>query len=407
MNISSEPITEAGEKETGEKNKSVMNAVKDLAYEIKMSEPDERAKTVSRKSSEKPTNEYVLNFAFFSFLGFVLVQMVAALIARSQAMLADCEAMLVDAMTYLFNLCAERLKHRPLSDDEKRLPAVVRIRRRKKMRLYLELIPPLISVSTLIVLTGFVLNEAIRTLLGVENGDEDEEEEPNVTLMFFFSALNLLLDVVNVTCFARAEVVALGLPVMHGHSKEMDHAGKVKTANSSLLGASSTSYSSVPQNGHVEMGETVDGTSQEPQDKESTDEESRNVSEQKVGSPLLSSVRMGYPTGLYYLDETETEECENDCERDGPDNLNMCSAYTHVFADTLRSIAVVIAAAIAYLVDGVSGDVADATAAVVVSVIIIMSLTPLFQGLLITWRELQELNAESRTCEVEKQLLLV
>mmetsp|Transcript_18139 Transcript_18139/g.20670 ORF Transcript_18139/g.20670 Transcript_18139/m.20670 type:complete len:120 (+) Transcript_18139:136-495(+) len=58
-----------------------------------------------------PTNEYVLNIAFFSFLFFVLFQAFFAVLARSQAMLADCMAMSVDAFTYLFNLVAERLKY--------------------------------------------------------------------------------------------------------------------------------------------------------------------------------------------------------------------------------------------------------------------------------------------------------
>ena len=59
--------------------------------------------------SVKPSNEYVLNVAFFSFVSFLILQAVFAIIAHSQSMLADCEAMGVDALTYLFNLLAERL----------------------------------------------------------------------------------------------------------------------------------------------------------------------------------------------------------------------------------------------------------------------------------------------------------
>lgn len=33
-------------------------------------------------------------------------------------------------------------------------------------------------------------------------------------------------------------------------------------------------------------------------------------------------------------------------EDEGEGNMNMCSAYTHVFADTLRSLAVIIAAVV-------------------------------------------------------------
>ena len=45
-----------------------------------------------------------------------------------------------------------------------------------------------------------------------------------------------------------------------------------------------------------------------------------------------------------------TKPCNNEEQGLGDDeddgNMNMCSAYTHVFADTLRSLAVIIAAVI-------------------------------------------------------------
>lgn len=60
--------------------------------------------------------------------------------------------------------------------------------------------------------------------------------------------------------------------------------------------------------------------------------------------------------------------------------MNMCSAYTHVFADTLRSLAVILAGLISETTS-VRGDDADAWAAVVVSVIIFVTVVPLVQGL--------------------------
>lgn len=66
----------------------------------------------------------------------------------------------------------------------------------------------------------------------------------------------------------------------------------------------------------------------------------------------------------------------------------------HVFADTLRSIAVIIAAVLAEVVDGVTPEEADATAAVVVSVLILLSLLPLFHGLKQTFAELRAIRAE-------------
>jgi len=55
---------------------------------------------------------------------------------------------------------------------------------------------------------------------------------------------------------------------------------------------------------------------------------------------------------------------------------------------------VIIAAGIAELVDGVTAEEADATAAVVVSGLILLSLLPLFHGLKQTFLELRAIRAE-------------
>lgn len=169
--------------------------------------------------SSFPSSYTKQNVAFFSFLGFMAVQAIFAIIANSESMLADSEAMSVDALTYLFNLCAERIKKQPYSEYELSLSKPVRDRRRTMKRLYLEVVPPLISVSTLIAVTVVVMKDSYRTLFGDPNGDFDEPEEVDVTIMLIFSALNLLLDVVNVTCFARADQ-AFGLQSITGFESQ-------------------------------------------------------------------------------------------------------------------------------------------------------------------------------------------
>ena len=69
--------------------------------------------------------------------------------------------------------------------------------------------------------------------------------------------------------------------------------------------------------------------------------------------------------------------------------MNMCSAYTHIFADTMRSIAVLIAALVAEL-SGASGEFCDSVAAIIVSVIIGLSATPLIFGLRQLWVDSKE-----------------
>jgi Co/Zn/Cd efflux system component len=62
----------------------------------------------------------------------------------------------------------------------------------------------------------------------------------------------------------------------------------------------------------------------------------------------------------------------------------MCSAWTHVCADTLRSTTVLVVSFIATIFPTIDASEADAVAAVIVSFVIIGSLFPLLQGLVLT-----------------------
>jgi Co/Zn/Cd efflux system component len=70
--------------------------------------------------------------------------------------------------------------------------------------------------------------------------------------------------------------------------------------------------------------------------------------------------------------------------------------FKHIFADTLRSLAVIVAALVAELADSVTSEEADATAAVIVSSLILMSLAPLLGGMVATFGELRSIYAEER-----------
>jgi len=127
-------------------------------------------------------------------------------------MMADCAAMYVDVVTYLFNFFAERLKHGHSGMSTRQL---------RLHRLYLELVPPFISVTTLLVVTILAFREAFDTLALDE--EPDEEDAPDVFIMLVFSALNLLLDVLNVSCFARVhQAIGLG-PSQDGHNVRHSH----------------------------------------------------------------------------------------------------------------------------------------------------------------------------------------
>lgn len=142
--------------------------------------------------------------AFLSFLGFTTLQLVFAMVAHSQSMMTDCAAMYVDVLSYMVNFLAERLKHGTSCKN---------LRDLRLHRLYLELVPPLISVAFLVAVTAIALQKACEVLLQLddEQDDETEKSSPDLALMLLFSGLNLVLDVVNVSCFARVDQ-AVGIP---------------------------------------------------------------------------------------------------------------------------------------------------------------------------------------------------
>ena len=325
------------------------------------------------------SNEYVLNVAFFSFLGFLLVQVVFALIAHSQAMLADSAAMMVDAFTYLFNLVAERIKKRPMPIDDA-VPDIVRKRQRRRKVLYLEIVPPLISVVTLVVVSVVVLADAVETILKRwTNGDHDDDNDdgmPNAWIMFLFSSINLALDVLNVTCFAKAK--SFGFFMLH-------HC---------LFGKDDAEW-----NGNDEEAGMKHVTSHgiEMEESDIPTEKTRLVSQREHNEEKKQDAGE-----LSYEDQTSDNYFDDVVGEERTVNLNMCSAYTHIVADTLRSLAVLVAASLATVFGCIPSDVADATGAIVVSFIIAISLGPLLAGLFEAWSELSKLNEEERK---EKYLL--
>jgi Co/Zn/Cd efflux system component len=259
--------------------------------------------------------------------------------------------MLVDATTYLFNFVAERRKKEVIDDCDTEQYATEQTRQRnqRKRVLQLEIMPPVLSVTTLLAITVVVVHKAIRILILDQHRDRSEQTNPNLNLMLAFSTANLVLDGVNVFYFAKAKHLLGYATVERTADDDHHHRGQSATKRQS--------YSLVL--GHD------DGM-----------EEDERCIDESDGSRTFSHQS---------ADKDEDHA-----------NLNMCSAYTHVFADTLRSIAVLIASALAMIVPDVTSEEADATAAVCVSVLIFLSLIPLFQGLRKSATELQSILAQER-----------
>ncbi|KAL7579524.1 hypothetical protein ACA910_007899 [Epithemia clementina (nom. ined.)] len=326
------------------------------------SQSAEPAPHVNNHDSSRPSNTTLLCTAFTSFMTFASVQLVFAFMAGSQAMKGDSAAMVVDSMTYLFNWYAEKRKIRfdqdcsangalPPDWEGRNLS-----RERRKLVLRLEIIPPLISVTTLIAVTIVVLNRAIDVLVLDATRSRSEQANPNIHLMMAFSVFNLGLDFLNVFCFARAKHL-LGF-----ETSEHNHFGDEQ-------------YSPAETNGTIAsddgMNQPANGTSYVHIQQET----SGGGGDDEEAAPAGYDESFVDDEGFGCSDQHSTES-----SGDQRANLNMCSAYTHVFADTLRSIAVILAALIAELTD-VTSEEADSAAAIAVSVLILLSLIPLFQGI--------------------------
>jgi Co/Zn/Cd efflux system component len=408
-----------------------------------------------------PSNEFLLLTAFFSFMSFALMQLVFAFVAGSQAMMGDSAAMIVDAVTYLFNWIAERRKRRfddeneevlcpttTLTDDETALESTasdlagelgtasdaivdrqraqryILDRTKRKMVLHLEVIPPIISVTTLAAVTVVVTNKAVRVLILDLHRNTDQQRRPNVALMLAFSIVNLFLDGMNVFCFARAKHLMGYSVIEEADSDERLHAEGDDEARGTSQSASPKSLRS--SNGHRALGKNAKPHSAKHFPLGSNSCEKGGLCDDVMSKaatvrPLQSidGECLGDESDYHEVDDairkmpTRCDLGDSDDDRELYDrngnarsssghghehaNLNMCSAYTHVFADTLRSIAVIIAAITAELVPEVTPEEADATAAVIVSFLIVMSLIPLVQGLVRSTIELRAIYAEERS----------
>mmetsp|Transcript_32625 Transcript_32625/g.62834 ORF Transcript_32625/g.62834 Transcript_32625/m.62834 type:complete len:325 (-) Transcript_32625:522-1496(-) len=163
--------------------------------------------------TQKPSNETLLSVAFISFMSFATIQFSVAFFAKSEAMIGDSAAMVVDALTYGLNLFAERRKNDPDDDIEECENSEVdhkfqqkspnrtrsmnegfeRIKTNsekeldmKRRNLKLEIVPPVISVSILIVVIGVVLQNAIRVLILDSHRNKKEQ-----SLQFYEEALRV------------------------------------------------------------------------------------------------------------------------------------------------------------------------------------------------------------------------
>lgn len=277
-------------------------------------------------------------------------------------MMADCAAMFIDVITYLFNFLAERLKHSKRGGSTKQ----VRLR-----RLYLELVPPSISVTSLLLVIFTTLREAFTTILIVD--ESQQSETPDLTIMVIFSALNLLLDVMNVGCFARVDQMGgFFVPKLDIKDDQDDD------DNDDLL---------------TEITPLVGQSISRHMDSES-DERSSNSGSKGGFNLNMCSAWSKYP--LSFMCVQYICVClpiKHELIHPHFLSVDQYLPTAHVAADTLRSTSVLLSAGLASLCPNLlSPASADSYGAILVSIIILISLIPLLQGIVRIYRKIQLLH---------------
>ena len=297
---------------------------------------------------ERPSNERLLLIAFVTFSTFTMFQTGAAFMAGSEAMMGDSGAMFVDAITYLFNFVAERRKSRfeeyyqepqHLSGDDAIRRAKLKQRTKRKLILRMELIPPVVSVVTLLCVTAFVLHSSLRMILLDVHRDRSEQGDPNLGLMLIFSCINLVLDLVNVFCFARAKRLCgyntTSKHLVPGSTQNSVGSPQFRTPkNDAQLGDRSDS-TDIDDDLELQAGiedvtfenrfEGIEAAIAKPAQEEFVDEPLEDWSSRKT---LPSGNGLNVEGQLNGQRRSKRDENDEDDALHEEANLNMCSAYT-------------------------------------------------------------------------------
>jgi len=127
-------------------------------------------------------NMKVLALTSLLFATITVVQAAAAGYARSEALMADCVSMGVDALTYFLNV-------------------IVESREGKRLHAEMKLAVPAVCLAVLIYFSMIVLHEARDTLAGDVGGDDEDAVNPHIIIAF--SLLGMVFGGVALRAFMK------------------------------------------------------------------------------------------------------------------------------------------------------------------------------------------------------------
>ncbi len=293
------------------------------------------------------SNQRLLQVTTCLFLLFVIAEFIGSIRSNSLSLLGDASAMSIDVVAYLCNMIAEYLKRNSSND----LSAGTNFT--------LTILVPLFSIMCLLVVTSYIIYDAIIVLRKPPKVDD-----VSIEVLYTFSGVNLLIDIIcSVLFLARAKDI-FDEPSLLPHI-------------------------------HVFMESSV-----ELADEDFSHNDEDLIHEVTTETPVTISFAnccnkrgRDYCSFFYSQSTHYTTVCGVEISHintspantavpitNSRKNFNMISAFSHIGGDSLRTLSVIIAATIS-LCTGIDGDIMDAVAAIFVSVVIVVAIFPLLISL--------------------------
>lgn len=294
------------------------------------------------------SNQRLLEISVALFALLLLSEVVGAEISNSLSLAGDAASMSIDILTYLCNMYGEWIRsNRPSSYS-------CSSSRWVSSKLLLDVVIPCLSASGLLVVTMWVAYDAVRILR-----HPPPSNTVDTSYLYGFAAVNLGVDLIcGYLFYLRSGSIFVEAPVF------------------------------VPQL-------SLDTSVEEDLDDEA---EFGVLEDLELPTDLRSADAPGlrHVCGWFLFGPSVTGSPYTLCsEGDGlvpvhhqsSSNLNMMSAFTHIVGDTLRTVAIFLAALVSS-VTHIDGDVCDAWAALAVSVSVLALCGSLFISIGVSLRSL-------------------
>jgi Co/Zn/Cd efflux system component len=262
------------------------------------------------------TNQVLLEVSVTLFMLFAVSELTGAMFSGSLSLLGDSVSMIVDVLSYISGIYVEWYK-----TNHGRFT--------KWSRINVEVVIPSLSMLSLIGVTLYITIDAVKVLL-----HPPTVNDVNVDYLYSYAAANLLVDlIVSFLFFFR------GTDIFQ------------EPSSVPVLSLDTSVNFDDPDDEFGHLDDILDF----PLKSEKVDH---------ANSKSLSAL-----SNLFFVDTANHGG-------DQKANLNMISAFTHVFGDTLRTISMFVAALISTL-SGIDGDICDAWAAIIVALSILVICGPI------------------------------